>query len=70
MEKPLAIAVRIYEGAGVFPYADIKTSLGSVETIVWTNINQREQFFYNGYTLFFDERACNKEQYFSKDESK
>ena len=42
--------------------ADIKTSPCDglrMETIVWTKINERERFLYNGYTLFYDERIKN-----------
>lgn len=60
MRKPLAVAVRIYE-EGMFCMADIRTSPydGSIlETIVWTNAEERNRFDYNGYTLFYDERVC------------
>ena len=56
--KPYAIAVRIYESNGA-TMADIKTSPCDglkTESIVWTKINERERFYYNGYTLFYDER--------------
>ena len=59
MNKPLAVAVKIYEG-DIFPMADIKTSPcdgSKTETIVWTNVVERERFTYNGYTLFYDTRA-------------
>ena len=59
--KPYAIAVRIYESNGI-TMADIKTSPCDgliMETIVWTKINERERFLYNGYTLFYDERIKN-----------
>ncbi len=57
--KPYAIAVRIYEKADGTTMADIKTSPCDgliMKTIVWTKINERERFLYNGYTLFYDER--------------
>lgn len=59
--KPCAIAVRIYELNGA-TMADIKTSPCDglrMETIIWTKINERERFLYNGYTLFYDERIEN-----------
>lgn len=59
MKKPLAIAVRIYQG-DMFPMADIKTSPydgSTLETIVWTNAEERNRFEYNGYTLFYDTRT-------------
>lgn len=59
--KPYAIAVRIYESNGV-TMADIKTSPCDglrTETIVWTKPNERERFYYNGYTLIYDERIKN-----------
>lgn len=59
MNKPLAVAVRIYQG-DMFPMADIKTSPcdgSKVETIVWTNVEERNRFDYNGYTLFYDTRV-------------
>ena len=58
MSKPLAVAVRIYDG-DVFPMADIRTSLcdnSTLETIVWANPEERNRFEYNGYTFFYDER--------------
>lgn len=61
MNKPLAVAVRIYQGNN-FPMADIKTSScdgSTIETIVWTNQEERNRFEYNGYTLFYDERVYN-----------
>ena len=60
--KPYAIVVRIYESSNGTVMADIKTSLCDglrMETIVWTKINERERFLYNGYTLFYDERIKN-----------
>lgn len=42
--------------------ADIKTSPCDglrTETIVWTKPYEREKFYYNGYTLFYDERIKN-----------
>ena len=59
--KPCAIAVRIYESNGA-TMTDIKTSPCDglrMETIIWTKINERERFLYNGYTLFYDERIEN-----------
>lgn len=59
--KSCAIAVRIYESNGA-TMADIKTSPCDglrMETIIWTKINERERFLYNGYTLFYDERIEN-----------
>lgn len=58
MKKPLAVAVRIYQG-DAFPMADIRTSPcdgSTLETIVWTNPEERNRFDYNGYTFFYDER--------------
>lgn len=60
MNKPLAVAVRIYE-EDRFYMADIRTSPcdgSTLETIVWTNVEERNRFDYNGYTLFYDERVC------------
>ena len=57
--KPLAVAVRIYHG-DIFPMADIRTSPcdgSTLETITWTNTEERNRFEYNGYTLFYDARA-------------
>lgn len=62
--KPYAIAVRIYESKGA-TMADIKTSPCDrldrlrMETITWTKPNERERFYYNGYTLIYDERIKN-----------
>ncbi len=59
MKKPLAVAVRIYQG-DTFPMADIRTSPcdgSTLETIVWTNPEERNRFDYNGYTLFYDTRT-------------
>lgn len=57
-EKPYVIAVRIYCKNNIV-MADIKTSPAdnsTLETIIWTQRNEREKFYYNGYTLFYDER--------------
>ena len=59
--KPYAIAVRIYELNGT-TMADIKASPCDglkTESIVWTKPDERERFYYNGYTLFYDERIKN-----------
>lgn len=58
--KTYAIAVRIYEDSDGVTMADIKTSPYDglrTETIVWTKPNERERFYYNGYTIFYDERV-------------
>lgn len=34
-----------------------------METIVWTKPGERERFFYNGYTLFYDERIVKTKPY-------
>ena len=42
--------------------ADIKTSPCDglkQETIIWTKPDERERFYYNGYTLIYDERIKN-----------
>ena len=60
--KPYAIAVRIYESSNGTVMADIKTSPCDglrTETITWTKLNEREMFYYNGYTLIYDERIKN-----------
>ena len=57
--KPYAIAVKIYECSNGEVKADIKTSQCDgfrVETITWTKQDERERFYYNGYTLIYDER--------------
>ena len=59
--KPYVIAVRIYESNGTM-MADIKTSPcdgTKMETIIWTKPDERERFYYNGYTLYYDERIKN-----------
>lgn len=59
--KPYAIAVRIYDENGITK-ADIKTSPydgSKMETIIWTKPDERERFYYNGYTLYYDERIKN-----------
>lgn len=59
--KPYVIAVRIYESKGI-TMADIKASSYDglkTESIVWTKPDERERFYYNGYTLFYDERIKN-----------
>lgn len=64
-DKPYAIAVRIYESNGA-TMADIKTSPCDdlrTESIVWTKPNERENFYYNGYTLFYDERIKNTKSF-------
>lgn len=58
--KTYAIAVRIYEDSDGVTMADIKTSPCDglrTETIVWIKPNERERFYYNGYTIFYDERV-------------
>lgn len=63
---PLALEVRIYEGKDRTPMAEIKTTRsGSTVTIQWTNINERNQFYYNGYTLFYDERVIQIKKIFN-----
>lgn len=62
--KPLALTVRIYEGANMNPMAEIKTTRGDITTIRWTDINERNQFYYNGYTLFYDERVVKVKKIF------
>ena len=60
--KSYAIAVRIYEKADGTTMADIKTSPYDglkTESIVWTKLDDRERFYYDGYTLFYDERIKN-----------
>lgn len=59
MSKPLAVEVQIYED-NVNIMADIRTSDGKIETIEWTNVEERNRFMYNGYTFFYDMRALNK----------
>lgn len=60
--KPYAIAVRIYEKADGTTMADIKMNIAyeglKMETIVWTKPHERERFYYNGYTLVYDERIA------------
>ena len=59
--KPYAIAVRIYDENGITK-ADIKTSPydgSKMETIIWTKPDERERFYYNGYTLYYDELIKN-----------
>lgn len=63
--KPYAIAVRIYESNGT-TMADIKFSpCDSLkqETIIWTKPDERERFYYNGYTLFYDERIMKRKPF-------
>lgn len=60
--KPYAIAVRIYESSNGTVMADIKTFPCDglrMKTITWTKPNERERFYYNGYTLIYDERIKN-----------
>lgn len=60
MNKPLAVAVRIYHNEQMTPMADIRTAPydgSKLETIVWTNVEERNRFEYNGYTLFYDTRT-------------
>lgn len=61
MKKPLAVAVKIYNNPEfIFPLADIRTSPydgSKLETITWTNAEERNRFEYNGYTLFYDTRT-------------
>lgn len=59
--KPYALAVRIYEKSDGVVMADVRTSPcdgSKMETIVWTRPNEREQFCYDGFTLFYDERIA------------
>ena len=61
-KKPLAVAVRIFEGYAAI-MADIRTSHyddSRLEKIVWTNPEERNRFEYNGDTLFYDERIKKK----------
>ena len=58
MSKPLAVAVRIFDGYEA-TMAEVRTSScdgSKLRKIVWTNPIERARFQYNGYTLFYDER--------------
>lgn len=52
------IAIRIYYKYDHIPMADLLMADGVVETIEWTNYDQRKQFqrLISGYTLIYDER--------------
>lgn len=58
MSRLGTLAIRIYLGGetGTMPMADIKTTNGTIQTIEWCSVIQREQFYINGYTLIYDER--------------
>lgn len=60
MNSNMVIAIRIYFGGvtGVSPMADLRMTDGTINTIEWTNVEQREKFLplINGYTLVYDER--------------
>lgn len=67
-DKPLALAVRIYEDASMTTMAEIKTPSGdTTTTIQWNNVDERNQFYYNGYTLFYDERVVKVKKMFYDD---
>ncbi len=55
--RPAAINVHIYYRDNVL-LADIKyiTDDKHIDTIHWDNINEREKYIYNGYTIFKDDR--------------
>lgn len=55
MEKRAVNAIRIYWD-GIRIMADLKFAYGDMETIEWTNVEQRERYVINGYTLIYDER--------------
>lgn len=57
--KPLAQEVRIYYSSNLI-CADIKyiTDKDHIFTIDWNNIEERNKFIYNGYTLYYDERIA------------
>lgn len=52
------LAIRIYYGLNHTPMADLYMGDGVVETIQWTDVDQRKKFLkrINGYTLIYDER--------------
>ena len=52
------IAIRIYYENGYIPKADIISADGKLETITWTNVEERKILDgrINGYTLIYDER--------------
>ena len=56
------VAIRIYLDTKSTPMAELKAFDGTINTIQWTNIEQREWFapMINGYTLFYDERPKRK----------
>lgn len=52
------VAIRIYYNYGNIAMADLLMADGVVETIEWTNYDQRKKFqrLISGYTLIYDER--------------
>ena len=52
------VAARIYYSHNFTPMADLRFNDGVVETIRWTDVEQRKAFesYLNGYTLIYDER--------------
>lgn len=59
MENSMIVAIRIYYDDYMWPMADLKTCDGSIKTIRWNDVEQRNEFmpYINGYTLIYDERS-------------
>ena len=52
------VAVKIYYAIdGKTPTADLKMNDGVVETIQWDIPKYRNEFIFNGYTLWYDTRT-------------
>lgn len=58
MRDGTVVAVRIYEGKGGMPYAELILAFGGRRTICWVDVNHRNTYApgITGYTYFYDER--------------
>lgn len=66
------IAIRIYYRQNrAVPMADLIFAYGGMETIEWTNVEQRNEYMkgINGYTFIFDERSSRRFEDFLRKKS-
>jgi hypothetical protein len=61
MNKPYVAAMRIYLKDGYKPMADLAILVNGMferlETIRYDDVNEREKYYINAYTLIWDERT-------------
>lgn len=68
-EKKYVLAMRIYLKNGMEFMADLALAGGTVETISWCNFAERSRYYFNGYTLIYDERPKGAWSYWVKEQA-